>query len=335
MHFLFRAIALLFLSLNLYAEGLWPVLPDVAPAPVDNPVTPEKVHLGKELFFDKRLSKDGTVSCNSCHAVISSGTDNRPVSVGIGGQKGGRSAPTVWNSAFNTIQFWDGRASSLEEQAKGPLTNPIEMGMPDHASVIARVKEIPGYVEEFKKAFPEENSLTIENLAKAIATYERTLITPNSPYDRFAKGETQAISARAERGMRTAESVGCMQCHSGPAFNGVRFPGQMHLKKFPTFTDNDYVKKYDLLSDGGKGGNHIFKVPTLRNISETAPYFHNGSVKTLSEAVKVMAVTQLGVQLTEEQTEDIVEFLNTLSGEFPEQTMPRLPGTQGKSLVGE
>ncbi len=317
------------------AAPLWPPLPSFPPIPTDNPITVEKVQLGKQLFFDKRLSKDGTVSCNSCHSVMGGGTDNRAVSVGIYGQKGKRSAPTVWNAAFNSKQFWDGRAGSLEEQAKGPLTNPIEMGMESHAAVIVRLKKIPGYVTDFQKVFPGGDSLNIDNVAKAIATYERTLITPNSPYDRYAKGDKTAISAQAERGMQTAAEVGCMDCHGGGTFSA-----KGAFQTFPKYENNEYVTKYHFLDDKGKGDlthkpedDHVWKTATWRNVALTAPYFHNGSVKTLPEAIRVMAKTQLDITLTDQQVADIGEFLHTLTGEFPTQVMPLLPGTLGETLI--
>jgi len=327
-----------------WAGGAWAMepLPERPPVPADNPMSEAKVALGRQLFFDPRLSVDGTVSCNSCHNVMASGTDNRPVSVGVRGQKGGRSAPTVWNAAFLTVQFWDGRAASLEEQAKGPILNPIEMGMPSEEAVIERLKRIPGYVEQFEKVFGK-GGLTYDNIAKAIAAYERTLITPNSPVDRYLKGDKGALSPAAQRGMRLVEEVGCTACHFGPNFAGPAGPmGQGFYQRFPTFTDNEYVKKYDLMSDLGRyevtkdpADKHMWRVPTWRNVALTAPYFHNGKVQTLDEAVRVMAKTQLNKDLTEDQVRDIVAFLEALTGEFPPQEMPRLPETVGYSVVGE
>jgi cytochrome c peroxidase len=305
----------------------WPMLPAAPPIPADNPPTPAKLNLGKQLFFDARLSKDGTIACNSCHTVMGSGTDNRAVSVGIYGQRGVRSAPTVWNAAFNEVQFWDGRADSLEAQATGPLTNPVEMGMESDDAVVARLEKIPGYVAEFQVAFPGLASLSIGNVAKAIATYERTLITPNSPYDRYVNGDTSAMSAAALRGIKTAQDVGCTDCHSGANFNSYG-----SLERFPQFTDNAYVAKYKFLDDKGNGFQN-FRVPTWRNIAVTAPYFHNGAVASLPEAVRVMGKVQLNIDLTEAQVSDIVEFMQTLTGEFPEQTMPHLPETPGGTVI--
>lgn len=318
-------------------------LPKQPPIPKDNPMSAAKVELGKQLYFDPRLSVNGTVSCNSCHDVSGSGTDNRPVSIGVGGKAGGRSAPTVWNAAFLTAQFWDGRAATLEDQAKGPILNPIEMAMPSEKAVIERLSSIPGYKEQFAKVFGGPGALSYDNIAKAIAAYERTLITPNSAFDRFVKGDKKALSPAAQRGMKTAQDVGCTACHSGVNFAGPALPmGEGFYQKFPMMENSDYVVKYKLAEDEGRfevtknaADKHMFRVPTWRNVALTAPYFHNGAVKTLDEAVRVMGKTQLNKDLSAEQVSDIVAFLNSLTGEFPKQTMPRLPATLNSSVVSE
>jgi len=319
----------------------WQTLPENIPTPQDNPQTEEKVVLGKHLFFDPRLSKDGTISCNSCHNVMNGGEDNRPNSVGVGGQTGGRSAPTVWNSAFLSVQFWDGRAKTLEEQAVGPLTNPIEMAMPNNDAVMARIAGLPAYKELFEKAFGTDNPMTIDNVAKAIAAYERTLITPNSAYDKFVKGDKTALTAQQVKGMQTFAEVGCTSCHSGGNFSGPSLPlGTGFFMKFPTFADNAFVKKYALVDDLGRfeatkkeADKNMWRVPTLRNVALTAPYFHNGAVKSLDEAVRVMAKSQLNRDLNDNQVSDLVAFLNALTGEFPQQIMPRLPSSINASVV--
>lgn len=317
-------------------------LPKDVPTPADNPTTAAKVALGKQLYFDPRLSIDGTVSCNSCHNIMSSGTDNRSTSVGVDGQRGGRNAPTVWNAAFMTAQFWDGRAATLEDQAKGPLINPIEMGMPSAEAVEQRLKQIPGYVQQFEAVFGGKDAVSYDNIARAIAAFERTLITRNSPYDRYLGGDKQALSAQAKRGMKVFQQTGCNACHSGANFSGpMSLPmGQGFYQKFPSF-DSAYTKKYKLTEDKGryevtkdKADMHMWKVPTLRNVALTAPYFHNGSVKTLDQAVRVMAKTQLNQELSDQEAADLVAFLNSLTGEFPEFTLPRLPDTVNSSLVG-
>jgi cytochrome c peroxidase len=308
-------------------------LPKIAPAPADNPTTQEKVVLGQMLYHDPRLSSTGTVSCASCHNTMLGGEDNRPNSMGVNGQTGGRSAPTVWNSAFNQVQFWDGRAASLEEQAAGPVTNPIEMGMKSWDDVVERLKSIEGYQEAFEKAFGKD-SISKDNATKAIAAYERTLITPNSPFDKYVDGDKDALTGQQVRGMKKAVELGCTGCHSGPAFNGAGT-----FQKFPVNSNGYFEAQYHFKKDKGLAevtkkseDEHMWKVPTLRNIALTAPYMHNGSVATLEDAVKLMGKLQLGQDLAKDDIADIVAFLNGLTGEFPKQAMPALPGTPGRAF---
>ncbi|WP_029922799.1 cytochrome-c peroxidase [Nevskia soli] len=318
----------------------WQALPTSPPSPADNPTTPAKVELGKMLYFDPRLSSTGTISCFSCHNVMEGGDDHRPTSVGVHGQLGGRNAPTVWNAAFQSVQFWDGRAPSLEAQAKGPIVNPIEMGMPKMELAVDRIRRIPGYKTYFERAFGADPEISADTIAKAIAAYERTLITPNSPYDRFVKGEKTALSTQQQRGMQAFADVGCTACHSGANFSGPSLAeGTGFFMKFPTYLDNPYVARYHLLDDGGKAvqtgkkeDQNVWRVPTLRNLVYTAPYFHNGQVTSLPDAVRVMAATQLNKNLPDSQIMDITAFLESLSGEFPQQQMPRLPPTPGDML---
>jgi cytochrome c peroxidase len=332
--FKIRALATaLMLVGSISIASAWDALPTTAPAPADNPTTAEKVELGKMLYHDPRLSSTGTVACASCHNTMLGGEDNRPNSMGVNGQTGGRSAPTVWNSAFNAVQFWDGRAGSLEAQAAGPVTNPIEMGMKDWDSVVARLKTIAGYNEAFTKAFGE-NSVSKDNATKAIAAYERTLITPNSPYDKFVSGDKSALTEQQVRGMNKMAELGCTSCHSGAAFNGAGA-----FQKFPVHNNAYFAAQLHLDKDKGlaevsknDADTHLWKVPTLRNIALTAPYFHNGAVKTLDEAVKIMAKLQLDKELSKEEVADIVAFLDGLTGEFPKQTMPVLPPTLDKAV---
>lgn len=317
-----------------------PALPRVAPSPADNPTTAAKVALGQVLYFDPRFSSTGTVACASCHNVMEGGDDHRPTSIGVHGQVGGRNAPTVWNAAFQTAQFWDGRAPTLEAQAKGPPANPIEMGMKDLDAVIARIRAIPGYAPLFAAAYGKGDTINVDNAFKAIAAYERTLITPDSPYDRYLAGDAKALTAQQVRGMQKFESTGCAACHQGVNLSGPPLPmGTPFLMRFPTYPDSPYVAKYDLASDLGRATStqraedeHMWRVPTLRNLVYTAPYMHNGRVKTLPEAVRVMASTQLNAQLSDADVADIVAFLESLTGKFPVQTMPRLPPTPGDLL---
>lgn len=313
-------------------EGPKNPFPREVAIPTDNPMSDEKIQLGKMLYFDTRLSVNNKISCNSCHNVLAGGVDNLARSPGHEGKLGGRNSPTVWNSAFSSVQFWDGRAPTLEEQAKGPIVNPVEMGMKDHGAVVSKISKIKGYQDKFKKVFGSAD-ITIDNVAKAIAAYERTLITPHSPYDDYIAGDNNALSERAIRGWKLVAQVGCTSCHSGAMFSGPSLPvGTGFYQKFPTYTDNEYVTKYDLAKDLGRADvtksevdNHMFRVPTWRNIARTSPYFHNGSVTTLDEAVRVMAKTQLNKDLPDQDVADIVEFLKSLNGELPVQTLPELP----------
>ena len=328
-------------------------LPKDVPAPADNKPDAAKVELGRKLYFDPRLSLDGTVSCNSCHNVMAGGEDNRRFSAGVKAQLGGRSAPTVWNAAYMSVQFWDGRAPSLEAQAKGPVTNPIEMAMPNHDAAVARLREIPGYVTEFAQVFADKKAapklagqdaaklITIDNVARAIASYERTLVTPDSPVDRYLKGDKKALSPAQVRGMELVKSVGCVSCHSGPNYAGPKLPeGTGFFQKFPTYAHAEYETQYGFSKDPGRfevtkadADKNMWRVPTWRNVALTAPYFHNGAVATLDEAVRVMARTQLNKELKDNEVADIVEFLKGLTGKFPKQTLPTLPPSEGRSLV--
>ncbi len=303
--------------------------------------TKQKIELGKKLYFDPRLSATGTVSCNSCHNLMEGGDDGRATSMGVDGLTGPRNAPTVWNSAFQASQFWDGRSATLEEQAMGPMVADVEMGMHGHDQVTKRIKNIPGYVSEFRAAFGKDDEVTINNTVDAIAAFERTLITPNSAMDRYLAGDKRAMNEAQIRGMRLFESTGCTECHSGPALNGWRPGSDAEFVQFPRFEDSSYVKQYDLAADLGRSkasnedsDDHHFKTPTLRNITLTAPYFHNGRVSTLSEAVRVMASTQLDIELSSAEVADLTAFMAALEGEFPNLTFPRLPSRSGESVLG-
>ena len=262
------------LCLNATAAD-WQSLPTTAPAPAGNPTTPAKVDLGKMLYFDPRLSSNGTLSCFSCHNVMEGGDDHRPTSVGVHDQVGGRNAPTVWNAAFQSAQFWDGRAPSLEAQAKGPIANPIEMGMPKLELAVHRIASIPGYQDYFDQAFGGDAKITEDTIAMAIAAYERTLITPDSAYDRFVKGDKKALTAAQQRGMQLFSANGCTACHSGANFSGPTLTeGQPFLMKFPVFENSPYVKQYQLDEDSGRAAStgkpedqHMWRVPTLRNLT--------------------------------------------------------------------
>ncbi|MDX8408163.1 MAG: cytochrome c peroxidase, partial [Mariprofundaceae bacterium] len=277
-----------------------------------------KVELGKQLYFEPALSKSGHFSCNSCHNLATWGVDNQKFSIGHLWKRGGRNAPTVLNAAFWSRQFWDGRAPLLEDQAKGPPLNPVEMAMGSEADAVSRLSEA-GYEPLFDKVFGK-HSLTFDNAAKAIAAFERTLITPNAPFDRFARGEGN-ISAAAKRGMQKVADIGCTSCHAGPLFTSNDFV------KF------DYGKDHGLKSVTGKADDeHVFRVQSWRNVAMTAPYFHDGSAATLEEAVRTMARVQLNTSLKDRDVADIVAFLETLTGEAPKITLPVLPRPAGHAL---
>ena len=320
--------------------------PSKVPVPANNPMTPQKISLGKQLFFDPRLSLTGDVSCETCHNVMGNGSDGLPLSFGVLGRVDiPRHAPSVFNAAFNTVQFWDGRADSLEAQAKGPILNHVEMGMPNAADLVKRLQKIPGYRDEFRKVFGDKDPITFDHVVQAIATYERTLVTPDSPYDRYVKGDKAALSSSAIEGMKTIRSFGCESCHAGPMFDNPGTPmGTGWFQKFPVQPHNPvcakYVQKYHLMDDPGRfdvtykaADMHVFKVPSWRNVALEAPYFQNGSVRTLQTAVRVMAACQLGLTVTDKQVNDIVSFLDSLTGKFPKETLPTLPETPNSTIM--
>lgn len=330
--------------------GLAPVLaqsfPAKVPVPADNPMTPQKVALGKQLYFDPRLSLTGDFSCDTCHRAMGNGSDGLPLSFGVMGRVDvPRHTPTVFNAAFNTVQFWDGRAKSLEDQAKGPILNPVEMGMPSAKMVVDRLEKIPGYRTEFAQVFGKDDAISFEHVVQAIATYERTLVTPGSAYDQYMGGDKKAMSTQAVAGLSEIKSIGCESCHAGMMFdNPGTTMGTGFFQKFPLQAHNQacaaYVRKYQLAKDPGRfdvtknpADKHDFKVPSLRNVALEAPYFHNGSVASLPTAVRIMASCQLGKSLSNKQVNDIVAFLNDLTGKFPEQTMPRLPQTPNGTIL--
>jgi len=277
-----------------------------------------KVKLGHFLYFDTRLSKDGNNSCNSCHNLATFGVDQLPVSPGDLGKTGDRNSPTVLNAALHKFQFWDGRAKDVEEQAGMPILNPIEMAIPNKEFLLKRLSQTELYPALFKEAFPgESNPLTYENIEKAIGAFERILITP-SRFDQYLAGDKSALSVLEKKGLVTFFNVGCNTCHTHALLGGDQF------QKFGVFDEywkHTQSKKIDLgVYDFNKNENlkYHFKVPSLRNIEHTFPYFHDGSVSDLTEAVHIMAKVQLDYNLNAEEAEKIVAFLKTLSGEIPE-----------------
>jgi len=285
---------------------VWAALPEAAPAPADNPTTPAKVVLGRRLFEETRLSGDGSLSCASCHDLRGkAGGDGRATARGSGGRIGPRNTPTVWNAAFQSVLFWDGRARSLEEQAGGPILNPIEMGLPSAAEAERRLAVDPSYRTAFAAAFGDA-AITFGRIAQALAAFERTLVTPDAPYDRYVRGDAQALSQLQLRGMALFESLGCVTCHAGPAFSDASLlGGRAPLRLFPA-NPVSFETRYDLLADRGAtgqaGSRGVWRVPSLRNVALTGPYFHNGAVDDLAEAVRVMAAAQLGLALADAPT---------------------------------
>ncbi|EPG64200.1 cytochrome-c peroxidase [Leptospira wolffii] len=272
--------------------------------------TPERIALGEKLYFEKRLSINDSQSCSSCHNTVGkgAGVDNLPTSPGALGKNGDRNSPTSLNAGFHIVQFWDGRAADLKAQAKGPILNPVEMAMPSEAAVEKKLSEIPEYVELFAKAFPDqEKKITYDNLAEAIAAFERTLVTKDR-FDEFQNGNHRALSSEEQKGLETFISTGCISCHYGPLLggNGFRKLGQEHPYENTVDLGRFAVTKVD-------ADKYFFKVPSLRNIALTAPYFHDGKVATLEDAVKKMAYLQLGKELSAEEVNSIVSFLKALS----------------------
>lgn len=298
------------------AEARFAPLPAVADSSA-NPVTEAKVALGKRLYYDTRLSRQGNVSCNSCHALTTFGVDHLPLSPGDDGELGGRNSPTVLNAALHVAQFWDGRAADVEEQAGMPVLNPVEMAIPDEAFLVERLTETPGYVEVFAASFPKDDPpITYANIRLALAAFERTLLTP-SRFDSYLDGDRNALSAEELAGLERFMALGCTACHNGVTV-GARF-----FRKFG-LNDPYWVHTGSTVRDEGRfqqTGNpddrYVFKVASLRNVAETAPYFHDGSVDTLPEAVRIMARLQVGVELDEAEAGAIAAFLATLTGEVP------------------
>lgn len=292
------------------ARALFKSLPDQVDS-TDNPITEVKVALGKKLFYDPRLSQSSKLSCNSCHNLETYGVDNEKTSVGHENQRGSRNSPTVYNAALHISQFWDGRALTIEEQALGPVMNPVEMAMPTEAEAIARLSKDAEYVRMFKEAFPEEQQpLTFLNMGKAIGAFERTLLTP-SRFDAFLEGDNNALTAAEQKGLKTFMEVGCTACHSGAALGGHMYQKLGLVKPYPT----EDLGRFEVTKN--ESDKHVFKVPSLRNVEKTYPYFHDGGVATLGEAVRLMATHQLGRELTDEQVKEIVTFLRSLTGEIP------------------
>jgi cytochrome c peroxidase len=287
-----------------------------------HPLSEEKIALGRMLYFDKRLSKNQDVSCNSCHQLDAYGVDGEATSRGDKGQRGGRNSPTVYHAAGYFAQFWDGRAADVEQQAKGPILNPVEMAMPSSQAVVARLKGIAGYREAFAKAFPGvAEPLTYDAVGVAIGAFERKLVTP-SRWDEYLRGDKNALRDDELEGLKVFTNVGCMVCHTGEFLGGTSYQRVGAVEPWPNQEDPGREALTKNVAD-----RMMFKVPTLRNIQKTAPYFHDGSAKTLDQAVRMMGKHQLGLELSDGEVTSIVAWLGSLTGELPKAyiTAPALP----------
>ena len=296
-------------------------LPDAMPASV-GAATDEQIALGRMLYYEARLSMTQTISCNSCHDLTNYGVDGEPTSEGHKGQRGDRNSPTVYNAAGHFVQFWDGRAVDVEEQAKGPVLNPVEMALPSEAHALAVLKSMPEYVEAFNKAFPgEADPVTFDNMAKAIGAFERNLTTP-ARWDDFLKGDQNALSDQEKTGFQTYVAAGCPTCHAGALMGGNLYQKLGLLKPYDDQSDPGRFKVTDNERD-----RMVFKVPSLRNVEKTGPYFHNGQVAAIEDAVAKMAEHQLGKKLNDEEIGSIVAWLKTLTGRIPADYVqkPALP----------
>jgi cytochrome c peroxidase len=283
----------------------------------DCPTTPARVALGRKLFFDSRLSLDGTVSCATCHHPALYGTDGLPTSIGVEHRANARNAPTVLNAALQFRAHWLGDRANVEEQAMKSLVGPASFGNPDFAAVTRKIKAIPGYAAEFAATFPQDaEPVTPANWGRAIGAYERTLVTP-SPFDAFLKGDAGALAARADRGLGDFLDLGCAGCHNGVGVGGRSFQKFGIAADYWPATHSAKVDEGRFAITKDAADKYVFKVPSLRNVAMTPPYFHDGSVAALPDAVRVMAKVQLDKILAEPQLDDLLAFLNSLTGELP------------------
>jgi len=313
-----RTLTVVLLAIGIpaaWAASNEPIQP-IPPAKVANPAM---VELGKKLYFDPRLSKSGFISCNSCHNLSMGGSDNLKSSIGHNWQKGPINSPTVLNSSMNVAQFWDGRAADLKAQAGGPIANPGEMAS-SHALAVGVLESIPAYRAEFKQVFGTDK-VDIERVTKAIAAFEETLVTPNSRFDKWLKGDKKALTANELAGYKLFKESGCVACHNGPAVGGNSFQKMGVVEPYKASSPAE-----GRVAVTGKDVDRFnFKVPTLRNVELTYPYFHDGAANTLPEAVNTMARVQLGKHFTPEENAKIVAFLKTLTGDQPSFKLPILP----------
>lgn len=302
-------------------------LPEAMPAAA-GAASPAMIELGRMLYYENRISKSQKFSCNSCHPLDNYGVDNQRTSEGHGGKRGDRNSPTSYNAAGHLAQFWDGRAADVEEQAKGPILNPVEMAMPDEASVIAVLESIPQYVAMFKRAFPrDKQALTYDNIGKAIGAFERGLVTP-SRWDKFLLGDKNALTAAEKAGFNKFYESGCIACHSGTYVGGTSYQKLGAIKPFPQAHD---VGRFNVTKS--EPDKMVFKVPSLRNVEKTWPYLHDGSVRSLDEMVKIMAKHQVVATLSDADIAQITTFLRSLTGSIPKDYIkqPVLPPSTAKT----
>lgn len=287
----------------------------------NNPLSAEKVALGKKLYYDKRLSKDENISCNDCHNLETYGVDNLATSPGDGGENGDRNSPTVLNSALHFVQFWDGRSPDVEDQAGGPILNPVEMAIPNEAFLIDRLSKVEEYQSMYAQAFPEdEKPLTYLNTQNAIGAFERTLLTP-SPFDDYLNGDFNALTANQKAGLKSFIDSGCIACHTGSLLGGNMYHKFGLFSDYWEHTKSKNVDKGRFQETKDEADMFMFKVPSLRNVEKTFPYYHDGSVENMNDAIQIMAVTQLNKELTDEEVKNIGEFMKSLTGEVPKEAL--------------
>jgi cytochrome c peroxidase len=287
----------------------------------DNPLTEAKITLGKALYYDNRLSQDGTVSCNSCHNLATFGVDNQPTSDGVGGQLGSRNSPTVLNAAFHQSQFWDGRAKDVEEQAGMPILNPVEMAIPSKEFLVDRLRATEDYPAMFAAAFPDEDEpLTYRNIEKALGAFERTLVTP-SRFDAYLEGDREALNQQELAGLQTFIELNCTTCHNGVNLGAFSFQKFGLRDDYWVHTGSEKVDEGRFAVTGNEADKYVFRVASLRNVAETGPYFHDGSVETLEDAIRIMLTVQIGADLTDEQIAELAAFLRSLSGKVPPEAL--------------
>jgi len=322
-------IALAETSLMKEAQEYFKPIPAAAPILKGNPATPAKVELGKILYFEPRLSRSALISCNTCHNVGLGGADFQETSTGHGWRKGPRNAPTVLNSVYNVAQFWDGRAKDLAEQAKGPVQASVEMNNKPEM-VVKTLKSMPEYITLFKKAFPgEKDPVTFDNMAKAIEVFEATLVTPDSPFDKFLKGDAAALNAKEQKGLATFIDKGCSDCHGGINMGGDDYYNFGIIKVPASRLVADDKGRFKVTQKAGD--EFAFKSPSLRNIELTTPYFHSGKVWSLKAAVVVMSTAQLESSLKKDEVDNVVAFLKATTGKQPAVMHPIMPKPTDKT----